>query len=85
VTSRAAIKELIAKKTALVRGPVNCVCKTPYFEEFGKVMVECTECTRWFHIDCLGIAEDEIEDDVDWFCLQVDCISRRALSLVQDQ
>jgi COMPASS component SPP1 len=41
-----------------------CVCKTRYDEE--KVMIACDRCDEWFHTQCVGIREEEV-DLVDQF------------------
>ena len=34
--------------------------------------IQCDKCDLWSHMECVGIAENEIED-VDWYC--IDCVS----------
>jgi len=44
---------------------VFCTCKR---QSFGK-MIACEKCGRWFHFECVGIAENNEPDK--WFC--IDC------------
>ncbi|KAI8148415.1 hypothetical protein BJV82DRAFT_592075 [Fennellomyces sp. T-0311] len=37
---------------------VKCICDTPD-EEFGS-MVQCDDCERWLHLDCLKMSEDAV-------------------------
>jgi COMPASS component SPP1 len=36
-----------------------CICKTRYDEE--KVMIACDRCDEWFHTQCVGMQEAEVE------------------------
>lgn len=42
-----------------------CVCKGP---DDGSWMVECSKCFGWFHGDCVGIEEDQVEDRSIFIC-----------------
>ena len=34
--------------------------------------IQCDKCDQWSHMECVGIAENEIEEDTDWYC--TDCV-----------
>ncbi|GAA5828022.1 hypothetical protein JCM11251_005694 [Rhodosporidiobolus azoricus] len=36
-----------------------CICKTLYNPE--RMMIACDKCEEWYHVDCVGIAEDAVE------------------------
>ena len=42
--------------------PIHCpVCQYP---DFGRALVECDACHRWFHYECVGTAIEEVETAV---------------------
>ena len=46
---------------------VHCHCRMP--EVKGKAMIECTQCNKWFHIDCEVVPENVLDNSADeWFC-----------------
>ena len=30
--------------------------------------IQCTSCEAWFHMECLGMENDDIGVDEDWYC-----------------
>lgn len=40
-----------------------CICKELYDD---RVYIECERCEAWFHLECMGLAEDALPDK--WFC-----------------
>ncbi|KAI7853345.1 hypothetical protein BDC45DRAFT_407050, partial [Circinella umbellata] len=42
-----------------------CVCQKPYN---GDPMVQCDQCTQWFHCECVDLDPDEAEDIEIWVC-----------------
>ena len=41
-----------------------CICKMP--DIYDELMVECTNCSKWFHFKCVGLMEGDCIDD--WLC-----------------
>lgn len=39
---------------------IQCICDAPN-EEFGS-MVQCDDCYRWLHLDCLELSQEALED-----------------------
>ena len=55
-------KEEEARNAAEPAPPVNCpVCQYP---DYGRALVECDSCHRWFHYECIGTAVEEVETAV---------------------
>jgi hypothetical protein len=47
------------EEARLAAEPIHCpVCQYP---DFGRALVECDACHRWFHYECVGTAVDEVE------------------------
>ena len=38
--------------------------------------MQCDKCELWFHMICIGVAEDEIDENEDYICFQ--CRNPRA-------
>ena len=52
---------------------VFCSCRQPYYP----VMVMCTKCEQWFHVDCERIPKSAIDnEDIDFFVQDVSEISK---------
>jgi hypothetical protein len=51
-----------AKKAKKKNTRLYCVCNQMYDED-GEGMIGCDSCSDWFHFSCIGIAEEEAEDD----------------------
>ena len=47
---------------------VFCYCRMP--EMKGVPMIECTSCSKWFHIFCVGDVNNECMDssNAEWLC-----------------
>ena len=46
---------------------VYCVCRMP--EINGVDMVECCKCAEWYHLSCVDVPKQILEDScLDWFC-----------------
>lgn len=43
---------------------IFCICKMP--DIYDKLMVECSDCSKWFHFKCVGLMEGDNIDD--WLC-----------------
>ena len=44
-----------------------CVCRMP--EINGVDMVECCKCAEWYHLSCVDVPKQILEDScLDWFC-----------------
>jgi len=55
---------------------LHCVCQTPYDED--KFYIGCDDCRKWFHGDCVGIKDGDIEEDAPWSCPL--CVMKREYS-----
>ena len=44
--------------------------------------VQCDKCELWFHMICIGVAEDEIDENEDYICFQ--CRNPRAAATAGD-
>ncbi|KAI9471890.1 MAG: hypothetical protein EXX96DRAFT_582111 [Benjaminiella poitrasii] len=40
---------------------IDCICDSPH-EEFGS-MVQCDDCYRWLHLDCLELNQESLEEE----------------------
>ncbi|KAF9947109.1 hypothetical protein BGZ70_002878 [Mortierella alpina] len=47
-------------------GALYCICRTPYDPD--RFMIACDRCDDWFHGDCVGIAEKEIDLVDQYYC-----------------
>ena len=46
---------------------VYCKCRMP--EIVGVDMVQCGKCSEWFHVHCVNVPSEVMEEsNVDWFC-----------------
>ena len=46
---------------------IHCICRMP--EITGVPMVECTRCYDWFHISCIDVPSEVLEDEsLPWIC-----------------
>ena len=46
---------------------VHCHCRMPELKDVS--MIECTTCSKWFHVDCEGVPKKILDDSkADWFC-----------------
>eukprot|EP01114_Cavostelium_apophysatum_P020101 TRINITY_DN6641_c0_g2_i1.p1 TRINITY_DN6641_c0_g2~~TRINITY_DN6641_c0_g2_i1.p1 ORF type:complete len:390 (-),score=69.88 TRINITY_DN6641_c0_g2_i1:149-1318(-) len=43
-----------------------CICKKK--DEEGVLWISCDGCRGWFHPSCVGLKEEDIDEDKDWFC-----------------
>lgn len=43
-----------------------CVCKKK--DEEGVLWISCDKCKGWYHPTCVGLRNDDIDEDNDWFC-----------------
>eukprot|EP00039_Didymoeca_costata_P018008 m.331728 g.331728 ORF g.331728 m.331728 type:complete len:1565 (+) comp16789_c0_seq1:290-4984(+) len=43
-----------------------CICRQPYNDEL--VMILCDECNDWFHLECLGLTDAEINESEEYYC-----------------
>ncbi len=44
-----------------------CLSDCSRIDEDG--MVQCDVCDNWYHFECVGVTEEEVEDD-DFVCLE---------------
>ena len=51
-----------------------CYCK---YGESG-IMICCGKCDEWFHDECLGLSEDEVDNIKEYYCAE--CVDRYRLS-----
>lgn len=50
------------EQARLAAEPIHCpVCQYP---DFGRALVECDACHRWFHYECVGTAIEEVETSI---------------------
>ena len=55
-------REEEAKAAAEPPPPINChVCQYP---DYGRALVSCDACRRWFHYECIGTAVEDVETAV---------------------
>lgn len=56
------------EESALVSGKIfiGCLCNEAGEEENDRAMVACDCCMTWHHLDCLGLAEEDLPTD--WVC-----------------
>ena len=58
-------REGIVNESHDIHKPIFCICRQPEGKEF---MIFCDQCGEWYHVACIGIAEDEgtrlIDNDV---------------------
>ncbi|KAF9961355.1 hypothetical protein BGZ72_004064 [Mortierella alpina] len=47
-------------------GALYCICRTPY--DPSRFMIACDQCDDWFHGDCVGVAEKEIDLVDQYYC-----------------
>ncbi|CAO3567190.1 unnamed protein product [Mortierella alpina] len=47
-------------------GALYCICRTPYDPD--RFMIACDRCDDWFHGDCVGVAEKEIDLVDQYYC-----------------
>ena len=46
---------------------VHCHCRMPELK--GIPMIECTKCSKWFHVDCEVVSKQVLDDSqAEWFC-----------------
>lgn len=46
---------------------VHCHCRMPELKDIP--MIECSKCSKWFHIDCEAVPKQILDDSLaDWFC-----------------
>ena len=43
-----------------------CICKKPLNPNLK--YVNCDSCSKWFHYECSGLTEEEMLQEVEWFC-----------------
>uniref|UniRef100_A0A383V1K2 PHD-type domain-containing protein n=1 Tax=Tetradesmus obliquus TaxID=3088 RepID=A0A383V1K2_TETOB len=46
--------------------PVFCVCEMPYNPD--KFMVQCDQCTEWYHPECLKTSRKALKSQSNWRC-----------------
>jgi len=46
---------------------VFCLCKQPY--DKSRPMIGCDSCEEWYHLDCVGLAEEELESIETYECV----------------
>lgn len=52
---------------------VYCRCRMP--EVKGGLMIECSNCRRWYHVYCENVPDKVVDKtEIDWFCQ--DCLSK---------
>eukprot|EP00750_Incisomonas_marina_P019393 INCI3312.1.p1 GENE.INCI3312.1~~INCI3312.1.p1 ORF type:complete len:2079 (-),score=238.96 INCI3312.1:325-6561(-) len=53
---------------------LHCICRRP--EYLGIEAVECVKCKEWFHAECLGVTDEEVDLCMDgardWYCAMCD-------------
>jgi hypothetical protein len=42
-----------------------CLCRMP---QQGRFMIACDRCNEWFHGDCVGVREDQVDPNAPFFC-----------------
>ena len=46
---------------------VYCYCRMPECSE--RDMVECSKCLEWYHLDCVSVPQDALQNsNVQWYC-----------------
>eukprot|EP00041_Stephanoeca_diplocostata_P029178 m.855209 g.855209 ORF g.855209 m.855209 type:complete len:491 (-) comp23507_c0_seq3:186-1658(-) len=45
-----------------------CVCRKPYNEKTDALMIGCDHCDEWFHLDCVGISHEDVNDIASYAC-----------------
>ena len=63
--SKRVVRELIQTRRA--EAMAVCICGAG---DDGREQVQCDDCSRWYHLQCLGIgsAEELGDEDDEWFC-----------------
>lgn len=57
--------------------PVFCICEMPYNPD--KFMVQCDQCTEWYHPECLKTSRKALKSQSNWRC--PDCLKHAQLQL----
>ena len=40
---------------------LHCICFQPWSDEVSVLGVECIACLRWYHVECIGMTDEEYE------------------------
>jgi len=59
------------KNTAKKRGgsaQLYCLCRRPGSDDDDEPMVQCDKCADWFHAECVGIDDEEMDELDDYKC-----------------
>ncbi|KAL0237762.1 hypothetical protein GEMRC1_012236 [Eukaryota sp. GEM-RC1] len=57
---------------------VYCTCRRPFFG----VMVCCDVCDEWFHIECVGLSEDDANKADEWECKM--CLKKKEIKQIEE-
>lgn len=50
------------KEKKISKEPLFCLCRKPYKKPYiDDPMIECHQCSEWYHIGCIGMSEEELK------------------------
>lgn len=62
-------KKKSTKKKRVERKVWKCAkCSLVYTKNDESMWIGCDNCNRWYHLECVGLTEDEIFDDTEFSC-----------------
>ena len=61
-SKRRKVKSSLIRKSLI---KIYCVCRLP---NDGRLMIECSKCSKWFHADCLKVSKKTTKSSEPWFC-----------------
>jgi hypothetical protein len=55
----------------------HCICKSPLNPDY--MYIQCEECEKWFHIQCVGLSSNEVETVEKWYCNDCEALCQSGL------
>ena len=60
-SKRRKVKSSLIRKSLI---KIDCVS----LPNDGRLMIECSKCSKWFHADCLKVSKKATKSSEPWFC-----------------
>jgi hypothetical protein len=57
---------VVTDEVPLAKKKLYCICQTPY--DNSRLMVGCDICNNWFHVQCVGLSDDQVQDIETYVC-----------------